>query len=345
LSLNSSIKTGIGYACDLFNILDLFLDKQSKPIVLCYHRVVPYDCFDLKFCSPGMYVSSDTFRCHIEFLKEHFNIVPLESIVLGSAARRACAITFDDGWWDNYSYAFPILKEFDVPATVFLATGFVENQQWPWPDRFAYYLRNADRGLFFESLSEAFASFDNGDAPSSDASEAAIINAVKRLSHKEICELADILDAHYPDLYQMLHNKNPALSWGNIEEMRKHGVTFGLHSHSHIIANDATPVSVVEEDYFRASEVYKARVGTASSLFAYPNGNFGPDLIRILRNLGMLASFTTQPGFVDLSETMTINRILVHDDISSSRGLLTYRLLSSLAKSVYRTGCIHGKQI
>jgi peptidoglycan/xylan/chitin deacetylase (PgdA/CDA1 family) len=72
---------------------------------------------------PGMYVSEEAFEMHMEWIKKFFDVVKLEDIIHQIQNKLEwdkpqCAITFDDGWKDNYEYAFPILKRHNIPATI-----------------------------------------------------------------------------------------------------------------------------------------------------------------------------------------------------------------------------------
>ncbi len=97
---------------------------NDKALVLMYHRVlhdeeVPADI------DPGMYVSRSAFERHLTYLREHHDIVDLDQLLEWLEGRRAagrppCVITFDDGWLDNYTVAYPMLQRFDAPATIFL---------------------------------------------------------------------------------------------------------------------------------------------------------------------------------------------------------------------------------
>ena len=100
------------YYSGLINILSHF-NKHS--IILCYHHVLPEDDDKIKFLQPGMYVTTGTFEKHISYLSGYFNIIPLEQLAKHSNITNSCIITFDDGWSDNYYYAYPILKKYNLP--------------------------------------------------------------------------------------------------------------------------------------------------------------------------------------------------------------------------------------
>jgi peptidoglycan/xylan/chitin deacetylase (PgdA/CDA1 family) len=98
-----------------------YLKQQYVVPIIMYHSVRPD-------AAPGnrLVVSPETFERQMRFLKEHrYKVLPLESIasLIGAKKRippRALAITFDDGYKDNYIYVFPILKKYSLPATVFV---------------------------------------------------------------------------------------------------------------------------------------------------------------------------------------------------------------------------------
>jgi peptidoglycan/xylan/chitin deacetylase (PgdA/CDA1 family) len=95
-----------------------------------YHSVSPYESTLEK-----LRVSPDTFERQMHFLKSHhYNVISLES--LGNLIRqkkkippKTAVITLDDGYKDNYIYAFPILKKYNLPATVFIIVNEVARSQ------------------------------------------------------------------------------------------------------------------------------------------------------------------------------------------------------------------------
>src|SRR5262245_7394361 len=99
------------------------LRSSRKFQVLTYHKV---STDDHPFFEP---IHPTLFEQQMRFLKECYRVFPLTELVergqRGDLPDRAVAITFDDGYRDNYDFAFPVLKRYGLPATVFVATGVI----------------------------------------------------------------------------------------------------------------------------------------------------------------------------------------------------------------------------
>lgn len=114
--------------------LVVFVKQRYMLPIVMYHSVVP-------MVAKGnlLTVSAGTFEKQMSFLKRHqYNVVRLEAVrdyILGNKKipGRTIALTFDDGYKDNYTYAFPILKKYNFPATVFIIVSEVGS-----PDRLSW---------------------------------------------------------------------------------------------------------------------------------------------------------------------------------------------------------------
>ena len=102
---------------------------RDRALILLYHRVLQQS-----EVSPGMdpaiYVTTETFDLHLGFLAREFEVVDLDELTSWREGKRSfakppCVITFDDGWVDNYTNAYPLLRRHGTPATIFLITGSV----------------------------------------------------------------------------------------------------------------------------------------------------------------------------------------------------------------------------
>lgn len=122
--------SNILYYSGLIKLFLIFLKRFKKRIViLAYHRV------DLKKAFPG--VSIEEFKRQIEFIRRNFKIISLKEVcdfLEGRTRLKSTAfvITFDDGYRDNYLYAYPILKKFGIKATIFLPTDFIGTDRRFW---------------------------------------------------------------------------------------------------------------------------------------------------------------------------------------------------------------------
>jgi peptidoglycan/xylan/chitin deacetylase (PgdA/CDA1 family) len=101
---------------------------RRRAFILMYHRVRD-DSRDL-----NMSIASCAFCKQMEYLRRTFRVVPLQALMEEAQSVRewgadTVAITFDDGYRDNFTNAFPVLRSLDLPATIFLVSGYV-NSDW-----------------------------------------------------------------------------------------------------------------------------------------------------------------------------------------------------------------------
>lgn len=107
---------------------------RPEAYILMYHRIT-----NLNIDPWGLAVSTENFDEQLTVLKRSYNIISLEELVNrknnNELESGSVAITFDDGYKDNYTAAYPILKRHQVPATFFISSAYVENQNEFWPDK------------------------------------------------------------------------------------------------------------------------------------------------------------------------------------------------------------------
>lgn len=262
--------------------------------VLVYHRV--NDEGGSVF--PG--VPTRLFARQMEILARGWDVYPLEELVgraiAGETPPRAAAITFDDGYRDNYEHAFPILRRLGLPATIFIATGPVERGTPLWHDRvFAAFEETRAASLDVDGRAIAL------DRPEGrDAALRAFLDSVRRGPGQDLPTRVDALVGALLDR----EPEPPAyLRWDDVAAMAAAGIGFGAHTVTHPILTRLPLARALEEA--RASRaVLEARLGGPVRLFAYPNGT--PDdmndaLRDGLRESGFLAAFTTVWGTNDAS--------------------------------------------
>src|SRR3989344_3511264 len=107
------------------------------PMVLLYHRILDPDIDVRLLC-----VSPDRFDSQMKYIKEHYFVYSyksfFEDLLRGEFRKRSVLVTIDDGYADNYAYAYRILKKYSLPAVMFI-TGDKQRNDESWITKLEYY--------------------------------------------------------------------------------------------------------------------------------------------------------------------------------------------------------------
>ena len=290
-----------------------FLNQVTgRVLILMYHRVIPRG-LDQPFVQPGMFVTPQTFERHLRFLGAHFQFLSFSELLnkweQGSwdGGVRYCTLTFDDGWLDNYRYAYPLLRAYGVPATIFLPTDFIGTDRWLWSDELVRLLHHHGfRGTTdqWDSLIEQAKSLPE------DVRERFL-----RISSETAGE----------------PRARRFISWDEAREMSRYSITFGAHSCSHAILTRVSPARL-DRELRRPLDVLAEQQVSYAPVLAYPNGDHDAAVVAAASAAGYKAAVTTNPGLeparpVDL---FRLRRIGVHDDVSRSVPALTLHIARQL---------------
>ena len=322
-----------------------WIRHRGRVVILTYHRVVSDHMVRDEHIQPGMYVRGQSFEVHITYLRKRFNIISLDELLdlwktnRLKSHRSYCVITFDDGWKDNYQFAFPVLMKYQIPATIFLATDFIGTARWFWPDQMMLLLENgrqdttgeADRKVFSTVLAETigvtlsaadgiFRRIESGEPIDPDA----IIEFCKKV---EVDRIHQIIDRLSRALHLDLPTQRVLLNWDEVREMAGKGVTFGSHSGSHRIMTQI-PLSEVRTELIDSRKMMLEQGIKPVPVFCYPNGNFDRDIQELVRESGYLAAVGCEVGLERdrPSDLFALKRISLHEDSSASEPLLAFAL-------------------
>ncbi len=212
------------------------LFRQRGALILMYHSISPASMEP--YISPKNRVAPEIFRRQISHLREHHTLVPLAQIIrhLTDGDRlpeNAVAITFDDGYLDNLTVAAPILNEFNVPATIYLATGYIDGELTQWADNI-HFLLNKISSNELEKLSSRVLDLFDGKVKTNSATVSGCIHDFMLQSDmKDRNKLFEIIQREFgvrcPDV-------KTTLSWNDIRRMRKAypSIDIGAHTKEHM---------------------------------------------------------------------------------------------------------------
>lgn len=307
---------------------------RNKAMILMYHRILPPDDMQMPPVQPGMYVSVDTFRRQIHFLKSRFKLISLWELVRrlaeGRGVSRCCVLTFDDGWRDNFQYAYPVLQKYSVPATIFLTAGYIGTKRLFWPEDVSLCLvklhnGEAELGDLPDVIQENLEG--NGLCLKSSLEES-IDHFVKLLKKKSPEQRIDFISQLKEVCGVKKHAKRLLMNWEEVREIGESGlIEFGSHTMNHVLLDQLSLVHA-EREIRSSMEILEEKIGGKCIFFAYPNGNYNDSIISLLGNAGLVAALTTKRGYVSSDSTLLeLPRISLHEDVSCNVPLFMWRLI------------------
>lgn len=269
--------------------------RAARLSILIYHRVhrTPDPLF------PGE-VDAVAFDLQCRWLKAWFQVLPLERaatlLACGELPARAAAITFDDGYADNHDVALPILQRHGLPATFFVATGFLDGGRM-WNDTVIETARRCRAPMLELSGTElaALGPQPLGNPAQRRVAAEQVIRAIKYRAPDQRQALVDaVADAAGVDLPSDL-----MMRADQVRALHRAGMQTGPHTRTHPILARLDRESAIAEiagSQARLQEI----TGERSPVFAYPNGKPGedytPETVSIVRELGFRAAVSTAWG-------------------------------------------------
>lgn len=282
-------------ATGLRRLLSAALPRHGV-LVLNYHRIGDGSN---SIHDQGVWsASGEAFDRQLAFLKTHADVIALDDIeqALASGRGRHVAITFDDGYLDNYELAFPLLQQHRLPAAFFITTSFIDDPRLPWWDEIAQLVHttDADRLRLLRWFPQPLALGNGGR----EAAIRALLQVYKSL--REV-DAADLMH----DLREQARGANtqPAaarhwMGWDMIRDMAAQGMTIGGHTMHHpVLAR--LPEYKQREQILGCAARLREELDQPMDYFAYPVGSrdaFDEGTLRCLREAGVRLAFSYYGG-------------------------------------------------
>lgn len=323
------------------------LMMRRRGVILMYHRVIGPETRLPDYSPNGMAVTAQQFARQMQFIASRYQVVPLQELVtnLQRSGREfrpnLCAITFDDGWRDVYDHAYPILRQYSLPATVFLTTNFVDQRPWFWEERakfaFAHIwgvlqkpVQIADPTLRqdLETCLNRFplpplAGVRLDDLPQYLGRVVRLVNEWQEPDRARWMSQVESVLTREPFI-----EPRQFLNWEEIREMAGQGIEVGNHTVTHHNLA-ALPEAQARAELSGAADRIRERLGRPVRNIAYPYGKHAEGTKRIAAEMGAASACTTRLGLVKSGDDLySLKRINVHSDVSESDAAFAARLLN-----------------
>ena len=266
--------------------------RGNRLCVVNYHRIL---------AGPDPLLESEpdiaAFRWQMALLARCFNVLPLSQALAaldaGTLPPRAVCITFDDGYRSVHDLALPVLREFGLPATVFVTSGFVGEGNM-WNDR----IIEAVQSLTEDTLDlsdQGLGSYALGSLEARKQTLSRLTEHSKYLPPAARAALVERLEAMVGDDLAPGLMLTPQM----IRNLQQGGIEIGAHTVTHPILTSLDDDTARLEIATGKADLEEI-VGQPVRLFAYPNGKPGKDFderhAAMVQAAGFAAAFTTLPG-------------------------------------------------
>ena len=299
-------KTAFLYFLYYSGIHKLFYRKtQPNLSVVAYHRIV--EAKDIKYFPVGLAVTRETFEKHLVLFKKHYQIIDAATLLkhkddLSTLPRKALLITFDDGYLDNYTVAFDLLKKHQIPGIIFVPTNFIGKSKLFWSDILAYVLRAVEEGeceiervagILSPQMILYFSHLFKKDRSLSAKPYNNLLNYLKKQSDRE--EIINIIIESAATEIESVQEKCKVLSWDQLKEMNENNLHCGAHTLSH---PDVTALSAkkLKRELIESKKIIEEMIGVDVEFFAYPYGFYDKKALAEVKQAGYEIAFSLSQG-------------------------------------------------
>jgi len=301
---------------------------EKKVLVLCYHKIYK-DRKDKFFLTVDMPLN--VFKKQIEYICRNYKVISLQEALdcleqKAPIPQNSIVITFDDSTKDEYRYAFPIFKEYNINATFFLATQVIdskENTLW------VHKRIIIEKAIGIEKLIQEMCrhlpylqELINGNVGFRDMLKYQLDSVTR----------TEVLDKIFNEVFQNGRERKIAedlyFTWDEVKEMANAGMLVGSHTVTHPVLS-MEDIDSIREEIFVSKKRIEEAVGAEVNLFSYPFGDFESfdgRVKKILREAGFRCAFACgKKGKNDiLTDKYALNRIVPYDNESIYK--FAYRL-------------------
>jgi peptidoglycan/xylan/chitin deacetylase (PgdA/CDA1 family) len=315
--IKQTVKEKIGMLCQRLRLTDIVLNRSNiynGVLVLSFHKVVTEDYFRSQ-----MTISRTIFSELLDYLVEKTDVIKLSALpnldLSTESKKLKIALTFDDGYKDNYDNAYPELLKRKIPASIFVASGYMGGDRYLWWDLISYiadnYSKLSEKNR--EIIKKLFLQYGGDvDIENSNITSNNVVNNLRIKSIAEINYVEQTISSIVTS--EGLNKSRIMLNWSEIKEMSNNGIDIGGHSVNHVYLNSCTKEELISEirDCKNSIESFTDK---KVENFAYPDGRYNNDVCNALKDEGYKISVSTESNiFRRCSNLFSVPRV----DITSN---------------------------
>ncbi len=293
--------------------------RQPRVLILAYHS------FSEQYDYLSMATPPSLFVQQVAYLRQHFEVRTLGELVSSASSRRTSGrfvdtvvLTVDDGYADNYEPLMYAARELQAPASLYVATNFID-QQRP------------------TTVMALMMAIHGADVQQLDMTELGL-GVLPLRSHAErnaaIQQIDAMLKFLAPDRQRYFVDhvaaqcgadlaasaKKAMLTWDQLRAMSAAGIEIGAHTRSHPVLSRLHPDAVRAEIQGSMRRI-REQTGRSDVTFAYPYGgveDVSPEVIEVCRHSGVAAAALLQTGRFDITQRFALSRTMVDNDLCTS---------------------------
>lgn len=271
-------------------------------LIVSYHRVVEDFTGALQRSIPGLLISRETFRRHLE--EAHaagYALVSLEEALEVMAGRKVvkkdlCVVTFDDGYRDVYRHAYPVLKRMGVPAIQYLPALYVGTDRRFDHDRLFHLVSLMKRNRVqpdYAALPAASATLIEPVLRKEKTPSGALDELIGQHPGATLRAIVDGLERQLGGGAELQPEHGDIMSWDEVRRMAADGISVGAHTLHHTVLTLEDPDTVARE-VTGSRTILEREVGRPVRDFAYCNGWYSDEVIAALLRAGYRSAVTTE---------------------------------------------------
>ena len=260
--------------------------SENNLLILNYHGVIPEPDFSI---SPN-HISTKDFDNELEYFSSKFNFINPEEFHSGNVSvknngKKNILLTFDDGYSNNFNYAFPILKKHKAPAIIFPVSSLINTNEATWYDKIDLTINHISE----TELRKVIASLKNDFFNQAIPNKRNLKNYLKQLSTKQKEEFFREYFQTAPQSPLVSENTKDfrlMLNEDQIKKMDESGlITFGSHTHTHPNLDNIHP-NEVKEELSISKNILSSITGRPITSIAFPDGAYNENVKRLSKEAG-----------------------------------------------------------